>query len=555
MRAEEHSQSAAAGDPKPLRHRLLARSEDFYATVDMSRARRLGAAIVAFAFLCMVMLLPLSPPTAPIGDVGWVLAGIVALCILGGALRMRVAGAHVGPNEMLLMSYVMLAGIAVMEWLSGGENSPYSQLYMLPLLWTVFVHSPRRVLAFFAAYAAALAWSLHLRGGFGSPEAGELAMQALIQTGMGIVGLILISGLRAQRVALRDAEIEARKRSETDQLTRLGNRRRLMADLHAFFAEAGERSGAVLALFDLDGFKTYNDTFGHPAGDELLARLAHNLAAVTGTGAAYRMGGDEFCVFSRLSGELGRAMVRRAVNALSAQGEGFTVGASHGMVMLPFEAETPSEALQLADRRMYARKASRRTSPGMQSAAALMELLAHRSPDLRPHSANVAGLCELVGQRLGLDDEELAPLLVAAPLHDIGKAAIPDAILNKEGPLDDEEWSFIRRHTLIGDRVLRAAPALTNAATLVRHSHERWDGKGYPDGLSGEDIPIGARIIAVCDAYDAMTSERPYSGPLRSDEALAELTREAGMQFDPAVVDAFVAGMTERLRRSESLSA
>jgi two-component system cell cycle response regulator len=129
---------------------------------------------------------------------------------------------------------------------------------------------------------------------------------------------------------------------------------------------------------------------------------------------------------------LADALVQRALEALSEQGEGFTVTASHGMVTLPAEAETPSEALRVADRRMYARKASRRTSPGMQSAAALVELLAHRSPDLRPHSAHVAELCEAVGCRLGLDEEELAILLVAAPLHDIGKAAIPDAILNKQ---------------------------------------------------------------------------------------------------------------------------
>jgi two-component system cell cycle response regulator len=191
----------------------------------------------------------------------------------------------------------------------------------------------------------------------------------------------------------------------------------------------------------------------------------------------------------------------------------------------------------------------------MQSAAALMELLSHRNPDLRPHSANVASWCEAVGRRLGLDEEELAPLLVAAPLHDIGKAAIPDAILNKPGPLDDEEWSFIRRHTLIGDRVLRAAPALAGAASLVRHSHECWDGSGYPDGIRGEDIPIGSRIIAVCDAYDAMVTERPYCRAMSTEEAIAELRREAGSQFDPAVVEAFIGLVAEQpLRPAERLS-
>jgi HD-GYP domain-containing protein (c-di-GMP phosphodiesterase class II) len=189
---------------------------------------------------------------------------------------------------------------------------------------------------------------------------------------------------------------------------------------------------------------------------------------------------------------------------------------------------------------MYARKASQRTSPGRQSAAALIELLSQRSPDLRPHSANVAELCEAVGRRLDLPVDELVPLLDAAPLHDIGKAAIPDAILNKTSALDEDELTFIQRHTIIGERILRAAPALVNAATLVRSSHERMDGKGYPDGLIGEDIPLGARIIAACDAYDAMVSERPYGVALSREDAVSELRRMAGSQFDPKVVEVLV---------------
>jgi diguanylate cyclase (GGDEF)-like protein len=530
MPTQEHSRSTA----------------DFYATVDLARARRLGGAIVGFGFICLAMLVALSPPTAGVGNIGWALAVTIALVFVGGALRLRVGGERVGPDEMLAISYALLAGVAAMEWLAGGHDSPYSQLYLLPLLWTVFIHPRRRIFVFFMAYAAAIAWSLHLRGGLGSPEVAELGIQALIQTGMGIVGMILIAGLRSQRAALRDAEDEAQRRAETDQLTRLGNRRRLMADLEVFFQETSEEKEAVLVLLDLDGFKAYNDTFGHPAGDELLARLAHNLAAVTGTGHAYRMGGDEFCVLSQVGAAMARALVERAVRALSEQGEGFMIGASYGTVILPSEAEGPSEALRVADRRMYARKASRRASPGMQSVAALVELLAHRSPDLRPHSANVAQWCDAVGRLLGLDEEELALLLLAAPLHDIGKAAIPDAILNKPGPLDEEESSFLRRHTLIGDRILRAAPALAGAATLVRHSHERWDGTGYPDGLHAENIPIGARIIAACDAYDAMVSERPYCHALTRDEAIEELRREAGKQFDPAVVGALITALKAR---------
>jgi HD-GYP domain-containing protein (c-di-GMP phosphodiesterase class II) len=143
-------------------------------------------------------------------------------------------------------------------------------------------------------------------------------------------------------------------------------------------------------------------------------------------------------------------------------------------------------------------------------------------------------------------EDQVGPLLQAASLHDVGKAAIPDEILLKEGPLDVDEWALMRRHTLIGERILDAAPALARAAKLVRWSHERWDGHGYPDGISGEQIPLGSRIIAVCDAYDAMTSERPYRKAMSALEAMRELQRSAGAQFDPAVVRAVVSALNAR---------
>jgi two-component system, cell cycle response regulator len=521
-------------------------SPDFYDNVDLARTRRMGSAIFAFAFLCIALVLPLSPPDTAFGDGGWAIAGGIAVAFLAAASRLKRGGERVTPNEMLAMSYASLAGIAALDWLAGGHDSPYIQLYLLPILWTAFIHPGRRVVTFFVFYVGAIAWALYLRDGFGSTEAGVVVMQALITTGMGVVGAVLISGLRAQRSALRDAESEERQRAHTDPLTGLGNRRRLMADLESILQAPDGGREATLVVLDLDGFKAYNDTYGHPAGDELLARLGHNLDAVTGFGTAYRLGGDEFCVLSPLASDMGKAFVRRAVKALSERGEGFEITASHGVVTLPAEAQTPSEALRVADRRMYARKASQRTSPGRQSAAALIELLSQRSPELRPHSANVAELCEAVGRKIDLPVDELVPLLDAAPLHDIGKAAIPDAILDKTGALDEEEMTFIRRHTVIGERILRAAPALANAATLVRSSHERVDGKGYPDGLSGGEIPLGARIIAVCDAYDAMVSERPYGVALSPDDAIAELRRTAGSQFDPDVVEALVEILADR---------
>ena len=160
----------------------------------------------------------------------------------------------------------------------------------------------------------------------------------------------------------------------------------------------------------------------------------------------------------------------------------------------------------------------------------------------------VAELAAAVATRLRIEGEDLTQLRHAAALHDDGKVAIPDAIITKPGPLTDDEWTFMRRHTLIGERILAAAPALGGAARLVRASHEAWDGSGYPDGIADVEIPLGARIIAVCDAFDAMISRRPYAAPRTIEEAVAELRRCAGSQFDPSVVTAFEAVLAERAK-------
>ncbi|HEV2874995.1 MAG TPA: diguanylate cyclase [Thermoleophilaceae bacterium] len=328
--------------------------------------------------------------------------------------------------------------------------------------------------------------------------------------------------------------------ARTDPLTGLRNRRSLMDDMAAQLALATLDEPRAIVLFDLDGFKEYNDAFGHPAGDGLLARLGLRLAdVVQGHGRAYRLGGDEFCVLLRPGAGGVEPLALACVAALSEHGEGFDVTTSHGAVLAPAEVRTATEALQLADRRMYARKGSRRLSAGTQSRDVLLRTLSESRPDLHAHLRGTAELAAAVGRELGMRPDALDEVARAAELHDVGKMAIPDAILEKTGPLDDAEWSFMRRHTIIGERILLAAPALRSAARLVRASHERWDGRGYPDGLGGEDIPLGARVVAACDAYHAMTTERPHRPRRGSSEALAELYRCAGTQFDPEVVDAF----------------
>jgi two-component system cell cycle response regulator len=337
----------------------------------------------------------------------------------------------------------------------------------------------------------------------------------------------------------------SRDEAKTDALTGLGNRRALSIALDEAFA--GD-APFVLALFDLDGFKSYNDTFGHPAGDVLLARLGGNLRKYLGTrGTVFRMGGDEFCaLFSLPAGADKGDLLDGAALALSEQGEGFWIGASYGSIMVPAEAGDAAEALRIADQRMYAQKHAGRMSASKQSKDVLLSALTERDPVLGGHLSIVAELAERTARRLDLTREELEVVRHAAELHDVGKVAIPDGILSKAGPLTQDEWTFVRRHTLTGERIIAAAPALTAVSRLVRSSHERWDGAGYPDGLAGDTIPLGARIVAVADAFDAMTSGRPYRAAISHEDALAELQRCAGTQFDPTVVAAFVASASAK---------
>lgn len=330
-----------------------------------------------------------------------------------------------------------------------------------------------------------------------------------------------------------------RKDALTDGLTGLGNRRLLALDLDRML-EAPGADPVTLALFDLDGFKHYNDTFGHPAGDSLLTRLGASLRAALGArGRAYRMGGDEFCALIEVGAEGREEALDAAALALTEHGEGFSVGCSWGAIVLRDEATDSETALRRVDQRMYAQKRSRRGSPERQSKDVLLVALAERNPELGGHLRDVGELAEETGRKLGLDDIQCEEIRHAAELRDVGKMAVPDAILNKPGPLDESEWEFVRRHPIVGERIVAAAPALQPVAALVRSSHERFDGAGYPDGLVGEQIPLGSRIVAVCDAFDAMVTERPYRPSRECGEALTELCRCAGTQFDPVVVDAF----------------
>jgi diguanylate cyclase (GGDEF)-like protein len=378
--------------------------------------------------------------------------------------------------------------------------------------------------------------------GFGALALGVLALEVPLHFNAVAVGLAVAAlGVVLVRMALALHENHAllttsRVEATTDALTGLNNRRKLQLDLAIAL---DEEDSCALVLLDLNGFKAYNDTYGHVAGDLLLTQLGAALErAVDGRGAAYRMGGDEFCVLAPLRTGLDEFSAGCAA-ALATHGDGFSITAAHGAALVPLEGRDPSDLLALADARMYRQKHAGRPPAAEQSAGVLMAVVAERAPQLASH---VSAVCELVcatADELGVIGPELETLRHAAALHDIGKMAIPDSILEKPGTLSGAEWALIRRHTLIGERILSAAPALESSARLVRSSHERIDGTGYPDGLTASDIPLGSRIILVADAFDAMVSPRSYGTTLSDGDALAELERCAGTQFDRSVVAAF----------------
>ena len=346
---------------------------------------------------------------------------------------------------------------------------------------------------------------------------------------------------RIERLERERDQLEAAgaERAFVDPLTGLPSRRALMRDLEAYLDQE-DGPDLMLALFDLDGFKPYNDAFSHPAGDALLVRFADRLQrSLDGSAQGYRMGGDEFCVLAVTDEKGGLALAKRSARALSEHGDAFSIGCSYGMAYIPVEAGTASDALRVADKRMYEQKMAN-AAVSRESTSVLLKVLGERSPGLvgappaRWHSSRARRHVDSGCPSSRSNGSSWPPSCVTS-----ASPAIPDMILNKPGPLDQVEWEFMRRHTQIGARIIAAAPSLAGAADLVRSHHEWYDGHGYPDQLAGETIPIGAQIIAVCDAFGAMTGERPYRPPMSVEDALDELSRGAGTQFNPTVVRAF----------------
>jgi len=370
----------------------------------------------------------------------------------------------------------------------------------------------------------------------------------LFGVGSTSVGVVVAALLLLMLAGILDllARRELVSAAMTDPLTGLGNRRMLMRDLRVQLRPATRPRPMVLMLFDLNGFKAYNDAFGHSAGDDLLARLGHSLAsAVAGQGSAYRLGGDEFCVLAPAGPDGADALIAATTAALTEHGTGFVVDASYGTIFIPSETADPEEALRLVDLRMYAQKRGGRRSADRQSKDVLLHALYERNPELRTRISDVSALVASVAEHLGLSTEESHHAVQAAELCDIGHVAIPDAVLRKRRDLDENDRAFLRNQPVVAERILTAAPALVPVARLVRSAFEHVDGSGHPDGLAGEEIPLGSRIVGACHRYVTLAAEYG-SGPDGVQRALDRIRRESGSVLDPVVVDALLGVLAER---------
>lgn len=358
--------------------------------------------------------------------------------------------------------------------------------------------------------------------------------------------------------------LNAMRLALTDPLTGLGNHRhfheRLQRELAAAEADEGLLS---LCFLDVDDFKRINDQFGHPAGDRVLSQVSSRLRQ---GGEAFRLGGDEFAILLPGVGESQALSVAQSIVARLDEtdfGPAGRITVSVGVATYPQHGRERDSLIRLADGALYWAKEHgknqvrvarpdvaeltefRRVAHGadrvarFRAAASLARAVDSRDAYTGSHSDRVALLAAQIAERMGCPQEEIELTRLAGSLHDLGKLAIPEEILRKPGSLTDAERLVLERHPQIGHRMLESL-GVDPIAEWVLHHHERWDGTGYPDRLEGEQIPAGARIIFVADAYDAMTSNRLYRDALSPEQAIREVQRCSGTQFDPDVVQAFL---------------
>ena len=468
--------------------------------------------------------------------------------LAGGAAGAAAAlvGAHNGVGGLFFEVILAAAAFyAVNIPLTAGIIARWSREPFMPLLersiyWTVV---PFSIMASVSLMLAVL-WE---RSPFlATALVGPLVAIALYQRSVH-------SALKAMRLAL------------TDPLTGLGNHRHFHERLQHDLDKAQDEGFALtLVLLDIDNFKQVNDRHGHPIGDRVLAQVATRLRQ---GGEAFRLGGDEFALLLPRRDEheglsIARSVIERLAEKPLESGEFLSMSA--GVATYPQHGVERADLVRVADSALYMAKEQgkntvrvyrpdiagiqelRRLAEGpdraarLRAAASLAHAVDARDAYTGSHSYMVGELAARVAKRMGLDTEAIELTRLAGSLHDLGKLAIPEEILRKPGPLNEAERLVLERHPQIGYRMLDSL-GVEPVATWVLHHHERWDGAGYPEQKAGPDIPLGARILFVADAYDAMTTDRVYRGRLSHDRAIAELERCAGTQFDPDVVAAFKA--------------
>ena len=428
-----------------------------------------------------------------------------------------------------------IAFVASMQVLDGGARSPIALIYFLPIIFAALSYP---LPAVWAIACIDVATCVGVGALVGDPDWYYLLFFA---AALGCTATMCVWQAQNHDQQRKDLALISR----TDPLTGALNRRGFEERLDAELGDS-VRSGRALTLvlLDLDDFKVVNDTRGHAAGDELLCWVVSTIQnALRPFDAVGRLGGDEFAI--ALPGAARADALEVAARVRDALTE--RVFAALGVATYPIDGADREELHQRADAELYAAKHGSKftVAPAprdLRWAATLAQTVDRRMTPAVDHSSAVARYSTAIGRQLGWDGEELSLLGLAGMLHDVGKAASPDRILAGGGELSAEEHDLhVRTQPVLGAELVSRVEGLEPAVAWIRGAHERWDGSGYPDGLSGETIPMGSRILHVADAFTSMTGRRSYREPMSVEQALEELSLGAGTQFDPACVDALAA--------------